>query len=78
MNQNSERLVFLLLDEQSVGFFPDRFKLWVVSASFTFCPSLSRPRSSKVLKWAVYLSRFYYVVEHVAGEEIVFVDMLLR
>ena len=50
---------------------------------FVFCPSavepaLGRHVFSKVQRWALYLSKFDYVIEHIPGVENVFADILTR
>ena len=41
-------------------------------------PVLGRHVLSKVQRWALYLSRFAYIIEHVRGDENVFADILTR
>lgn len=41
-------------------------------------PSLGRHVVCKVQRWALYLSRFNYVIEHIEGENNVFADIMTR
>ena len=76
--QTFEKLDYLLLDEQEVHVFTDHRNLLFIFAPLAFEPGLGRHITSKVQRWAMYLSRFTYVIEHVAGDANIFADMHTR
>ncbi len=41
-------------------------------------PGIARHTASKLMRWAIKLSAFRYVIEHVPGERNVWADMLTR
>ena len=76
--QTFEKVDYLLMDEQPVHVFTDHRNLLFVFAPYAFEPTLGRHIASKVQRWAIYLSRFSYVIEHVDGNANVFADILTR
>ena len=58
--------------------FTDHRNLLFVYALLAFEPALGRHVVSKVQRWALFLSRFDYVIEHIPGYCNVFADMLTQ
>lgn len=73
-----EKLDYLMLGEQSVHVFTDHRNLLYVFAPCALIPTTGRHIVSKVQRWAMYLSRFKYVIEHIDGERNIFADILTR
>lgn len=73
-----EKLDYMLLGHTSVRVFTDHRNLLFVFAPLSLEPSLGRHIVSKVQRWALYLSKFSYVIEHVSGSDNVFADILTR
>ena len=71
-----EKLDYMLLGHGDVRVFTDHRNLLFVFAPLSLEPSLGRHIVSKVQRWALYLSKFAYVIEHVSGCENVFADIL--
>ena len=76
--QTFAKLDYLFLVRQDVRVFTDHRNLLFVFAPLALEPSLGRHIISKVQRWALYMSRFHYVIEHVKGEDNVFADILTR
>ena len=76
--QSFVKMDYLFLGEQPVHVFTDHRNLLFVFAPFALEPALGRHVVSKVQRWALFLSRFNYRIEHVSGEENVFADILTR
>jgi len=73
-----KKMDYLFITEENVRLYTDHRNLLFVFSPLSFEPSLGRHAVSKVLRWALYLSRFSYVIEHVAGEKNIFADMISR
>ena len=76
--QTFEKVDYLLMGEQEVHVFTDHRNLLFIFAPLAFEPTLGRHVASKVQRWAIYLSRFAYIIEHVDGDANVFADILTR
>ncbi len=69
---------YLFFGARTVHIYTDHRNLLFVFAPLTLEPTLGRHIISKVQRWALFLSRFSYVIEHVDGDANVFADMLTR
>lgn len=76
--QTFEKLDNMLLGHSNTHVFTDHRNLLFVFAPLVLEPALDRHIVSKVQRWALYLSRFNYVIEHIKGEDDVFADILTR
>ena len=73
-----EKVEYLFLTERLVHVFTDHQILLFVFAPLAMEPTLGRHVVSKIQRWALFLSRFDYMVEHIEGEKDVFADILTR
>ena len=73
-----KKLDYLFCDDQPTHVFTDHRNLLFIFAPVALEPALGRHIVGKVQRWALYLSRFTYVIEHVDGEKNVFADILTR
>jgi len=69
---------FLFQYQSKTHVFTDHRNLFFVFAPLALEPVLGRHVVSKVQRWALFLSRFAYVVEHIEGNSNVCADMLTR
>lgn len=76
--QTFERMDYMLETQNRIHVFTDHRNLLFVFAPLALEPALGRHIVSKVQRWALYLSRFSYAIEHVRGELNVCADMLTR
>lgn len=76
--QTFEKLDYLLMDSKPAHVFTDHRNLLFISAPLSLEPALGRHIVSKVQRWALFLSRFPYIIEHVDGDLNVFADILTR
>ena len=76
--QTFEKLDYLLMSSKPCHVFTDHRNLLFVFAPLSLEPALGRHIVSKVQRWALYLSRFPYIIEHVSGTANVFADILTR
>lgn len=77
-SQTFERVDYLLQGQRLTHVFTDHRNLLFVFALLAIEPALGRHVVSKVQRWALYLSRFSYVIEHIGGSANVFADILTR
>ena len=56
--------------------FTDHRNLLFVFAPLALEPALGRHVVSKVQRWALFLSKYTYVIEHIDGDDNVFADIL--
>lgn len=73
-----QRLDYMMLGNQKVHIFIDHRNLLFVYAPPTLDPNLGRHVVSKVQRWAMYLSRFEYMIDHIEGSKNIFADILNR
>ena len=76
--QTFEKLDYMLMSSKPVHVYTDHRNLLFVFDPLSLEPALGRHIISKVQRWALYLSRFSYVIEHVSGSSNVFADILTR
>jgi len=76
--QTFEKLDYMLLGHARVHVFTDHRNLLFVFAPLVLEPALGRHIVSKVQRWALFLSKFNYVIEHIRGDENVCADILTR
>lgn len=76
--QAFKKLDNLFLNGQDTRIFTDHRNFLFVFSPLEVEPSLGKHIISKVLRWAIYLSNFDYVIEHIDGERNVFADILTR
>ena len=76
--QTFEKFDYVLMGSKPTHIYTDHRNLLFVFAPLTLEPALGRHILSKVQRWALFLSRFSYVIEHVHGETNVFADILTR
>lgn len=68
----------MLLGGHKIHVFTDHRNLLYIFATRALDANLGRHIISKVQRWAIYLSRFEFVIEHIDGELNVCADMLTR
>ncbi len=73
-----EKLEYLFHRENPIHIFTDHRNLMFVFSPLSLEPSLGRAQVSKVQLWAMYLSRFDYAIEHIAGDRNILADILTR
>ena len=66
------------MGDQKVHVFTDHRNLHFLYSPLCLEPSLGSHAVSKVKRWAMYLSRFEYNIEHIDGEANIFADILTR
>ena len=76
--QTFSKVDYLFLNGQETHVFTDHRNLMFVYAPTALEPALGRHVVCKVQRWALYLSRFDYIVEHIEGKDNVFADILTR
>jgi len=76
--QTFEKLDYMLLGHARVHVFTDHRNLLFVFAPLVLEPALGRHIVSKVQRWALFLSKFNYVIEHIRGDENFCADILTR
>lgn len=72
------KLDYMFLVENDTHVFTDHRNLLFVYNPEALEPALGRRVIMKVQRWALYLSRFAYTIEHIAGEENVMADIMNR
>lgn len=73
-----EKLNYLMMSEQPVHVFTDHRNLHFVFAPLVMLPNAGNHVVSKVQRWAMFLSRFSFSIEHIEGHRNVFADILTR
>ena len=73
-----DKLDYLLMSARPAHVFTDRRNLLFVFAPLALETALGRHVVSKVQRWALFLSSYRYMIEHIAGDENVFADILTR
>ena len=76
--QTFDKLDYLFQDDQPVHVFTDHRNLLYVFAPMALEPTTKRHVACKVQRWAIFLSRFNYLIEHIDGSKNVFADILTR
>ena len=76
--QAFNKIDYMLTCQKECHVYTDHRNLLFIFAPLALEPALGRHIVSKVQRWALYLSRFSYVIEHVEGERNVFADILTR
>lgn len=76
--QAFERMDYMMLCEDNIHLFTDHRNLLFVFHPLAFNSSLGRHIVNKVQRWALYLSKFMYTIEHIQGAKNVAADMLTR
>ena len=76
--QTYDKLDYILLTTQPSHVYTDHKNPLFIFAPLTLEPALGRHVVSKLQRWALFLSRFSYVIEHVDGKQNVFPDILTR
>ena len=66
----------MMLCEQGIRIFTDHKNLLFTFHPLSVDPSIARNEMMKVTRWALFLSTFNYVIEHVDGDSNDFPDML--
>lgn len=69
---------YMLLCEDDVHLFKDHRNLLFVFNPYVFKPSLGTHIVNKVQRWALYLSRFMYTIEHIEGSRNATADIFTR
>ncbi|MEM7504931.1 MAG: RNase H-like domain-containing protein [Pseudomonadota bacterium] len=72
------KLDYLMFSSTDTRVFTDHSNLLFVFAPTAIEPTLGRHVVCKVQRWALFLSRFSYTLEHVAGSDNIFADILTR
>ncbi len=67
--QTFDRMDYLLLGQQRTQVFTDHRNLLFIFAPLALEPALRRHVVSKVQRWALYLARFSYDIEHFRGDD---------
>ena len=73
-----EKLDYLFMEKQPVHVSTDHRNPVFVFAPLALEPALGGHIISKVQRWALFLSRFIYVIEHIDGCSNIFADILTR
>lgn len=73
-----EKMDFLFQCQRRTHVFTDHRNLLFVFAPLAMEPVLGRHVVSKVQRWALFISRFAYVIEHIEGKSNICADMLTR
>lgn len=76
--QTFEKLYYIFHDDHPTHVFTDHRNLLFIFAPYATEPTIGRHIVSKVQRWAMYLSRFEYVIEHIDGKRNICADMLTR
>lgn len=71
------RLDYLVMGPE-VNIFTDHANREYLYESYGKKPGISRHTVSKLMRWAIKLNAFRYVVEHLPGEQNVWADILTR
>ena len=72
------RKVNYIVSGRTVSIFTDHANLVYMYDPYGRNPGIAAHTASKLMRWALKLSEFRYVVEHIAGERNVWADMLTR
>ena len=73
-----DKMDYLFFGDNPTHVFTDHRNLLFVFAPLAFEPALGRHIVAKVQRWALFLSRFDYLIEHIDGARNVFADILTR
>lgn len=76
--QAFKRLDYLFYSDKPTHVFTDHRNLLFVFSPLVLEPALGRHVVNKVQRWALYLSQFPYVIEHIEGNRNIFADILTR
>ena len=76
--QTFNTLDYILMSSKPTHVYTDHRNLLFVFAPLALEPALGRHIVSKIQRWALFLSRFPYVIEHIEGTSNVFADILTR
>ena len=76
--QAFDKLDYLLMSERPEDVFTDHRYFLFAFAPLGLEPALGRHMASKVQRWALFLARYSYVIEYIAGGENVFADIRKR
>lgn len=76
--QSFEKMDYMFACEEDIHIFTDHRNLLFVFNTLALKPMLGRHIVNKVQRWALFLSRFMYSIEHIAGERNVAADMMTR
>ena len=71
-------LDYMLYGSEKKHVFTDHRNLLFVFCQFSIEPSIGRHVVTKVRRWALYLSRFNYVIELITGSGNIFANILIR
>lgn len=73
-----EKMDYLILGDNTVLVFTDHKNLLLVFPPLAVLPNIGRHVVSNIQRWAMYLSRFQFTIEHIEGHRNVFEDILTR
>jgi len=73
-----KRLDYLLLGSIPSHVYTDHRNLLFVYNPMSIEPAMGRHIVNKVQRWALFLSRFHYTIEHIAGDSNVMADVMTR
>ena len=76
--QDFKQSDYLFYHDHPVHVFTDHRNLLFLFAPLALEPALGRHVVNKVQRWALYLSQFPYLIEHVDGQNNIFADILTR
>ena len=76
--QSFDELDYLLMSGRPANVFTDHRNLLFVFAPLALEPVLGPQGVSTVQRWALFLSKYTYVIEHIDGDDNVFADVLTR
>lgn len=76
--QSFKKMDYLLLVEENTHVFTDHRNLLFVYNPEALEPALGRHVVTKVQRWALYLSRFSYTIEHIVGTRNTMADVMTR
>lgn len=73
-----KRLDYLLLGNKPSHVYTDHRNLLFVYNPLSMEPAMGKHVVNKVQRWALYLSRFQYTIEHISGDSNVMADIMTR
>ena len=76
--QTFEKMDYLFQSQRGTHVYTDHRNLLFIFAPLALEPVLGRHVVSKVQRWALFLSRFSYVIEHIDGKSNICADILTR
>ena len=67
-----------LISQKTVAIYTDHANLAYIYDPYGHNPGVPKHKANKLMRWALKLYSFRYVIEHISGEDNVWADMLSR